>query len=175
MKLGFKLLGSIIIIFATTLIGISFSLKEKYRKEDLIHLERILKLMEHEIGYFKIPFEDVCIQIGKKDGNIVEKIIHMVGEKIEDRDEKTIGDIWNICWIEYKNQSYFTKNDIEEFLSFSKTLNNITTENEKSNFNFLIEYIKEQQKIIDRHLRENGKLYYSMGILSGVFVVITLI
>lgn len=169
-----KIIGSMIIISTTTLIGISFYLKEKYRKEDFINLDRILRLMKHEISHFKIPLEDVFFQIGKSDGNTIEKIFSSLKNEIEKKEEKTIGDIWNLCWGEYENECYFNKTDMDEIKSFSKTLNNITRENQESNVDFLLDYIYKQQGNIEKRLDKNGKLYYSMGVLTGLFVVVTL-
>lgn len=171
----FKVIGSILIIFCTTLIGVSFCLKERYRKEDFINLERILKLMQHEISYFKVPFEEVFIHIGDEKGNVIEQIFNSMACSVRERKGIDIAEIWCEVWGEYRNKTYFNKQDIDEIMAFKNTLNNLTTENEKESMGYMLSYIKQEQETIERRLIENGRLYYSMGVLSGVFVVVALI
>lgn len=184
-----KILGSIIVIFSTTIFTMSFYYKDKFRKEDFTFLERILRLVKHEIICFGLPLEEVFKSVSNDCNyreneisssknihkNTVEKVFSMMSEKLEKREENSAENIWCMCWEYYENDCYFSKVDIDEIMAFGKVINNITSKNQGDNLEYIFNYINEQKDIIDKRLDKNGRFYYSLGILSGMLCVVMFI
>ena len=170
-----QVIGSVLIIVATTMVGISFQIKENYRKQELERLERALLLMKNQITYFASPMAEIFQQIGWKTEGVIGFAFHNIGKDMETRQGCSAEDIWKKGWDSIIKESYFTAHDFEEILSFGKTLDFLDRQQQEGSVDMLLGYIRKRQEEIEKRLHKNGKLYYSMGVLSGLLLVVTLL
>ncbi len=168
-------IGIILILSATTLCGFAFAAREKYRLKELGEIERGILLMKNQISYLGTPLTELLEQISWKTGGITGQAFQEISAKMAERQGNSAEEIWESIWLRLGKKSYLSAVDLEELLAFGKTLGFIEKEQREGSMDMLLHYLREQQESIKKRLEKNGKLYYSMGVLSGLLLVITLL
>jgi len=168
-------IGAILILAATTLCGFAFAAKEKYRLKDLEEIERGILLMKNQISYLGTPLTELLEQISWKTEGITGLAFQEISRQMEERRGDSAEEIWEGTWLKIGKKSYLTAVDLEELVSFGRTLGFIEKEQREGSMDMLLHYLREKQEGIKKRLEKNGRLYYSMGVLSGLLLVITLL
>lgn len=168
-------IGAILIVSASTLVGFSFAAKEKYRLKELEEIERGILLMKNQISYLGTPLADLLDQISWKTEGVTGLAFQEIAARMEERKGSSAEEIWEGVWLEMGKKSYLTAGDLDELISFGKTLSFLEKEQQKGSMDLLLYNLREKEERIKKRLDKNGRLYYSMGVLGGLLLVITLL
>lgn len=168
-------IGAILIILATTSTGAALGAREKYRLKDLEQLERALLLMKNQISYLGTPLAELLEQISWKVEGVIGTVLQEISRCMTARDSGTAEEIWERIWLETGKNTYLTAADLDEVIAFGKTLGFLEKQQQEGSVTLLLLYLREGQSRIKKRMAKNGKLYYSMGVLSGLLLVITLL
>lgn len=168
-------IGALLIISATTLIGFTFAAREKYRLKELEEIERGILLMKNQISYLGTPLAELLEQISWKTQGVTGQAFQDIAVKMIERQGNSAEEIWENVWLDVGKKSYLTAVDLEELIAFGRTLGFLEKEQQEGSMDMLLFYLREKQEQIKKRLDKNGRLYYSMGVLSGLLVVITLL
>ena len=168
-------LGIILILCATTLSGFAFAAREKYRLKELEEIERGILLMKNQISYLGTPLAELLDQISWKTGGVIGQTFQEISVRMAERQGNSAEEIWESTWLRLGKKSYLSAIDLEEMIAFGKTLAFIEKEQREGSMDLLLHYLRDKQEGIKKRLEKNGKLYYSMGVLSGLLLVITLL
>lgn len=168
-------IGSLLIISATTLVGFAFAAKEKYRLKELEEIERGILLMKNQISYLGTPLAELLEQISWKTEGVTGQAFQTIAGRMEERQGDSAEEIWESVWFEVGKKSYLTAVDLEELIAFGRTLGFLEKEQQEGSMDMLLYYLREKEERIKKRLEKNGRLYYSIGVLSGLLLVITLL
>ena len=144
-----RLLGSVLVLGATLWFGAYFAAKEKYRLQELAELERAILLLQSQIAYLSAPLTE------RKRGSAEE--------------------IWTEAWSKRRNQIFLTAEDLDMVLSFGKTLGYLDKAQQEGSICLLLRYLEEALAQGRKRLEKNGRLYYGIGGLSGLLIIVTLL
>ena len=170
-----KLLLVSSIFFTCSIIGYIYSRKFSLRLENLIYLEQCIKILETEIVYGATPLPGALSNVFNK-GN--PRVSFVFNEIKEDLIANKRGQIHNsflsIEDILYNNL-YLRKEDVETFLSLGRVLG--TSDRMDQQKNFLLIYNQIAALILEAKFErnKNEKLYKSLGIITGIGIIIILI
>lgn len=168
-------IGAILIILATTSTGVALGAREKYRLKDLEQLERALLLMKNQISYLGTPLAELLEQISWKVEGVIGTVLQEISCCMTARESGTAEEIWERVWLEAGKKTYLTAADLDEVIAFGKTLGFLEKQQQEGSVALLLLYLREGQSRIKKRMAKNGRLYYSMGVLSGLLLVITLL
>lgn len=161
-------------MMASTVTGAFLCLREKYRLQDIQMLQRAILLLQGEIGYLSAPLaealENVSYKISGEIGNVLEK----VSRQLAQREEQTAEEIWNTVWQREAKSMYLTAEDVQMVLEFGKTLGYLDKQQQENSMQRLLFDLGQMEKRITQRLQKNGKLYYRMGILCGLLLIVVL-
>ena len=170
-----RLLGAVLILGAAVWLGAALALKESCRLKDLSELERALLLLSGEIEYLSAPLPEVLTEAGRRASGVVGECFLSAAERMERREGLSAGSIWQEIWWGNKEQTFFTKEDLEAILSFGTALDCMDKKQQEANILFLQSYLKEAAKRGRKRLDKNGRLYLGTGVLGGLLLVTALI
>lgn len=159
----------------TTLSGAFFVLRERYRLADLKELERALLLLENHMAYLSEPLPEVFFSISCKTGGMVGLIFQETAEEMAQRRQETAEEIWERVWRRHLPKTYFTAVDFDSILHFGQTLGFLDQKQQQGSAELLISYLREEQAALQKKLEKNGRLYYGMGMLGGILLVVVLL
>ncbi|MBM6828087.1 stage III sporulation protein AB [Anaerotignum lactatifermentans] len=138
-------------------------------------LERALGLLENHMAYLSEPLPEVFFSISCKTGGMVGLILQETAEEMARRQQETAEEIWERVWQKYLPKTYFTAVDLEAILHFGQTLGFLDQKQQVGSAKLLLGYLRETQASLQRKLEKNGRLYYGMGMLGGILLVVVLL
>lgn len=170
-----RLLGSVLIMGATLWCGAYFAMKEKYRLQELEELQRALLYLQGQIGYLSAPLAEALESISWKTGGQLGGIFQKTAEQLAARQGETAEEIWQRIWREEVVHTFLTGEDLDALLVFGRSLGYLDKTQQENSIQLLLRYIEDALTKGRKRLEKNGRLYYGMGCLSGLLIVVTLL
>ena len=170
-----QLTGAVLILGATLWIGAYFAAKEKYRLQELEELERSILLLQGQIQYLSAPLPEVLESTAWKTNGMIGEVYQQAAKRMQEREGGSAEEIWAEVWQGKAERLFLTTEDVDAVLLFGKTLGYLDKEQQESSIQLLLRYIRNALEQGRKRLDKNGRLYYGMGGLSGLLVVVMLL
>ena len=165
----FKILGAMLIVFSCAAWGVEKGRELSAHRNELEQLQRIFTLMQTELEYMRTPAGELFAKLQKQTAGKYQTWLGSLAGNLHICLIRNFGEIWITSIDSYFKESYLTKSELEELKQIGKHISRpeairlylIQLEN-------AIQTTREEEK-------EKKKLYQSMGILTGIFLVLVLI
>ncbi len=170
-----KLMGGLLIILSTTLMGFYYGSRFSNRFNNLIYLEQCLKILETEIVYGAIPLPEALSNVYNKGNKKVSFIFEEIKENLLNNKK---GDIFNSFFSIVdllKDRLNLKDEDIEIFLSLGRVLGSSDRQDQEKNFKYIFNQITLLQKEAKLEKDKNERMYKNLGVLTGITIVIILL
>ena len=168
-------IGMVLILAATTMTGAYLCLRERYHVQDLQTLQQAVLGIQNQILYLSAPLPEVLEAVSYQINGEIGSVLQETAQHMQQRTEQTAEEIWESVWRKHLPCTFLTGRDYEALMQYGKTLGYLNKEQQKDNSRFLLEYLQREQETLRRRLEKNGRLYYSMGFLGGLLVVVILL
>ena len=140
----------------------------KHRKE-LEELQRIFIMIQAELTYIKSPLGELFLKLQNKTEGKYQLWMRDISKELKRFQQHTFEEIWNISVENHFKESFLTKIELEELKQIGKNISHTEA----------IDLFLTQIELFNQHTREEEKskkrLYQSMGVMAGIFLVIVLI
>jgi len=166
----------LLIIFSTcTSIGFFYGNKFSNRFENLVYLQQCLKILETEIIYGATPLPDALSNVYNK-GNIKVSFIFEEIKKdlLKNKRDQIYESFLYVKGLLYE-KLYLKKPDVEVFISLGRVLGTSDREDQQKNFILILNQIKTLILEAKEEKNRNEKLYRSLGLITGVGIIILLV
>lgn len=160
---------------ASAVTGTFLCLREKYRLQDIQMLQRAVLLLKGEISYLSAPLAEALESVSYKISGEIGDVLQKVSKQLQQREEQTAEEIWITVWQREAKRMYLSVEDIQIILEFGKTLGYLDKQQQESSMQRLLFDLEQIEKRVTQRLQQNGKLYYSMGILCGLLLIVVLL
>ncbi len=168
-------IGIFLVMGGSLWFGAYFALKEKYRLQELEELERGLLFLQGQIGYLSAPLAEAFEGISWKMNGKLGDIFQQVSEKIRERQGASAEEIWQKEWQNGAAETFFTAEDIEAVLLFGRSLGYLDKTRQENSICLLLRYIEDAIQQGRKRLEKNSRLYYGIGSLFGLLIIVTLL
>lgn len=165
-----KIVGAAIVFFGGLLWGLLKSGELAKREQSLVKIKTALNILESEIVFSSHYLKHAFLRISKICG--CAKLFSDMSSGLEETSAK---EAWNRALLKNQRELFLKDKDIE-------TLNILGSELGMSDRERQVRNIRHVSALLDQCLEEahsdytrTAKLYRSMGILGGLFVIIVLI
>lgn len=158
------------IFFGSTYIGIMISNRYKHRTEQLCEVKRALNFFETKIEYTHEPLQDIFMDISNNLKQEIGSVFKVAGVKMKEISAKE-------AW-EYSidiSQTALKDEDINIIKDFGKTLGQTDLQGQLSKTKLTLQFLEKQIGESQIEENKNKKLYKTLGILTGMGLVIILI
>lgn len=170
-----RLIGSGLILGAALWCGAYFAAKEKYRLRELEELERCILLLQGQIAYLSAPLPEILEGIGRKTEGSIGEAFREAAQRMTRREGSSAEGIWQEIWQEKAPQTFLSAEDREAVLLFGKTLGYADRAQQEGGMRLFLRYLTENREQGRKRLEKNGRLYYGVGGLSGLLLIVTLL
>ncbi|MBR1445270.1 MAG: stage III sporulation protein AB [Firmicutes bacterium] len=170
-----KAIGAVIIITVCCLYGIYKSYGTSYRKNDLKELKTALMILRAETEYMNSSIYESCLAACGRVKRPVSDILRIFAQRIGEKRGEEPERIWNEVIEEKMEDTYFAGEDISALKSMGKIFGYSDDSIQKKNIDMMIEYINEKCMQIESESEKNKRMYRSIGILSGMMIVLVLL
>lgn len=169
MGIVFKYIGCLIILVASSGIGIHYGEELKKYLNQLEELKKLFCLMKSELEYVKLPLVELFEKMESKVQEPFRAWVSMLRRKLESREYGIFDSIWTDTIEEVLKGSKLRTEDLDELKNVGKNLEYV------ENLNLYIEQL--EYKIVDvrKVYQTKRKLSRTLGIMGGIFLVILLL
>lgn len=164
-----KIVGSIMVIAMCTTLGFEKSMELQKHLKELEELKRIFVILRSELVYSKVMFSEVFFKISKKTEGLYKEWLIDLAKKLELCGTGTFADIWKNSIRTYFDSTALIQSEKDELEQIGVSLQYVDAiDLYLAQLNFSIESTREE-------LKRKKKLYQTIGVMSGIFLVIVLL
>lgn len=164
-----KIIGSIVIITATTGIGFSKSKELQYHLNALEDLKKLFCLLRSELQYTHAPLAEVFSKISTKTSTSYREWLSNLSRSLMNKTRGSFWEIWCLSITEDLGESNLKEDELQELKNVGKNMEYIES------LDLFIEQLEYKIKNTRESNRSKRKLCQSMGIMGGIFLVILLL
>jgi stage III sporulation protein AB len=171
----FKVIGIIVTVSASTLIGLYFSKALVFRLEDMKQLKKILVMLRGEVKYSLSPLPDALEEISNRSHTPFKEFLSCVARELKKFNGHNLQQIWNQAVEEKLKETYLKKEDLTKLKQLGETLGYLDKEMQLNTIDMYLEQLNEEIKYSVDHNSQSEKLYKNLGVLGGILIAIVLI
>lgn len=169
----FKIIGSVVLICATSLIGFALAADCSKRPRTLRELQALLQMFENEISYLSNLLSEAFLRI-YDNSNLDAAILFKTAASNLETSGVTADEAWEKSVEVNGSKLSLNKEDKSILVTFGKMLGNSDLEGQLNNIKLVTSQLKLQEIKSEEMKRKNEKMYRSLGVLSGLAVTIIL-
>lgn len=170
-----KFLGCIMILAASTGIGVIYGEGFKKRVKQLKEIQRCMYQLQNEIIYTHTPLPEAILNTACKSVSPVKDIFKDISQMLEKNSVDSVYEAFSHTLKARENTLNLKKEDTAALLDLSRTLGESDIEGQKKMFSLTLENIKEQIETSQILMNKNLKMCRSLGFSLGAVIVIILI
>lgn len=170
-----KLISSSLIFLTSTTIGYLYGKTFSSRLENLIYLEQCIKILETEIVYGATPLPDALSNVFRKGKDKVSYIFEEIKKDLLLNKREGVYNSFLSVEEELYDDLHLKKEDVEIFLALGRVLGASDRADQQKNFVLILNQITAQIYDAKNEKNKNEKLYKSLGIITGVGIIIMLV
>lgn len=171
-----KIVGMVLIVLSTSAIGKKMSDNLSYRIRDLEELKKLIIMLRGEVMYNVASVSEGLRRIKSKSSNLYEDMIDKVIEELSEHNGKKFADIWRegVCELNKASHS-FVKEDMDRLIGFGNDFGSPHKEIQLKSFDMYIDELENTINDARKKNTDNSKMYKSLGVLSGIVIVILIV
>lgn len=170
-----KVLLYLIIFITSSLLGFAYGEKFSQRVKSLVELQNSIRLMQTEVTIFANPMPIALDNIAKKTSKNMKQLYYII---LEDMLLNNSGDLFSsfLKATEYlKCTCLLKQQDIEPFLSLGRVIGKTDRLDQEQQFKYVLDEIEQLIVVANDEKTKNEKMYKSLGVLTGLGMIIILI
>lgn len=169
-----KIIGGLMIVSASGLLGILYSSRLYLRQKELNNLRRFMQMLETEITYGATPLPAALRNISNKAEGFLSSFFCSVSDGLRDRSFCTVRDAWIYSADEVLADTSLKKADIELIKSFGSILGCSDREDQKKHFELFYLQLAHQEASAQEEIKRSARMYRSLGFLLGIAIFVVL-
>ncbi|EDK33261.1 stage III sporulation protein SpoIIIAB [Clostridium kluyveri] len=170
-----KFLGCMMILAASTGIGVIYGEGFKKRVKQLKEIQRCMYQLQNEIIYTHTPLPEAISNTACKSVSPIKDIFKDISQMLEKNSVDSVYEAFSHTLKAKENTLNLKKEDTAALLDLSRTLGESDIEGQKKMFLLTLENIKEQIETSQILMNKNLKMCRSLGFSLGAVIVIILI
>lgn len=167
-----KILGGMCILAASS--GMGFSLARQWTKhlETLENLRKMIFLLKSQILYTNAPLAEALEIIGEKSPGILGDFFIRVAVRIKKQDGELFYTMWKEEVEKIESESFLTDQDRRELADFGEHLGFLDLAQQERTILLYLEHLDIAITYLRENQREKRRLYTSLGVMGGLFLMI---
>lgn len=170
-----KIIGSVLVVAASSIIGYIFSRDCGKRPQDLRILQGLLQMFENEISFLSNVLTDSFEKIHRASNCEVSNIFKETADNLKRNNSLNASQAWEDSIRKNIKGTALNTEDEEILISFGKMLGKSDVEGQIKNIRLTVNQLKIQEQKAEDSRKKNESMYRYLGILGGLALVIVLI
>ncbi|RKN84706.1 stage III sporulation protein SpoIIIAB [Paenibacillus ginsengarvi] len=167
-----KLLGAMLILFAGTMIGFAKASVYARRPRQIRGLIQALQRLETEMAYGYTPLPEALQRISSQLEPQLAAMFRMAAEPLLSGEGKTAGESFRDAVHACLKQTALSSNEREILSQMSFTLGISDREDQTKHLRLAVSLLQAEEQTAWEDKRRYEKMWRSLGVLAGAFVVI---
>jgi stage III sporulation protein AB len=171
----FKIIGSIIVLFSSGVLGFVLSSDCRNRPQQLRELQAMLIMFENRITYLSDVLVEAFETISRTSKSRTTVFFEDTIKKLAANRNTNAAEAWEAAVRENIKKTSLNREDEEMLVSFGKILGGSDLDGQVKNIRLTLEQLRLQERKAEESRAKNEGMYKSLGVLGGIAVVIVLI
>ncbi|WP_010252590.1 stage III sporulation protein SpoIIIAB [Acetivibrio cellulolyticus] len=167
-----KLVGSLIVLVACSLLGYSHANTYAKRPGELKVLQSLLQIFENEISFLSNVLEDAFLKVHKCTDKSVGVFFEATVRNLNDG--LCASEAWTKAIKENINKTNLNSEDENIIISFGNMLGSSDLEGQIKNIHLTVSQLKIQEQKAEELKVKNESMYKNLGVLGGLAIIILL-
>ncbi len=169
-----KIVGSLMILSASSFLGYMLSRECARRPEELRELQGQLQMLENEISFMSNVLADALYNVSSNSRSKVGNFFGRTAEILKQGKGINASDAWEAAVRENIGKTALNKEDQEILISFGKMLGSSDMDGQIRNIRLTMEQLKQQEKKAEESKIKNQTMYRNLGMLGGLAIIVIL-
>ncbi|HSU80540.1 MAG TPA: stage III sporulation protein SpoIIIAB [Candidatus Angelobacter sp.] len=169
-----KLIGAILVLIASSLIGFTFSARFRERPKQLSQLRSALQSLEAEITYGLTPVYEAALHLAGQMPEPVNRFFGTLAERIETGKGQPLSQIWQETLEAFWPKTALKKNEKEVWRQFGLTLGQSDRANQQKYIQLALSHLEREEKEARSAQQQYEKMVKSLGFLGGILIILLL-
>lgn len=170
-----KIAGSILIIMATTGIGLTSGRDLKIRLDNLRYIKKLMLMLRGEIKYLKAPLGEAFLNVGKRAKEPFDSFFNKIALEIDSLECDSFYKIWCKYIDEELVKIRLNKRDCLTLKRVGEHLGYMDKEMQLGMIDLYVEQLDEEIKISKESMDEKIRVYNCLGVTVGIFAVLIIL
>ncbi|MHA6251000.1 stage III sporulation protein SpoIIIAB [Oceanobacillus sp. CAU 1775] len=169
-----KWIGALILITATTCIGLYLSNRLEKRPKHIRDFENALQILEAEITYSQASLQDAFHTLATQLPEPLKQFFsHLHQDMLSGKTDFVT--LWDRAVENLANQASYKKNEVEIIKQFGNSLGQHDYTQQQKQIRLTLTHLDRELEVAREEQHKYSKLSKTLGVLSGVFIVLLLI
>lgn len=170
-----KIVGAIMILLASSMLGILYSREVEKKLSTLYEIQQILLMLKGEITYHKAPVAEAFCEISKHVKEPFCSFFRNTGVDLDKGLGKTMETVWQENCDSKLKELLIAKEDRKAFREFGTCMGYLDVQMQVSSIGLYSEKLDVRIKESEKSIREKQKIFKYLGIMGGVFLVLLIV
>ncbi|TAH66651.1 MAG: stage III sporulation protein AB [Anaerolineaceae bacterium] len=170
-----KVVGCILIILSSTLMGFYCSNELKSRIDNLRELRKLIVLLRGDIRYGNTPLPEAISAIARRHEGNFKEFFTKVSERLSEHSGNTFSQIWKEAVEIELLKTSLNKKDKSSLIQFGDNLGYLDKEMQMNTLELFLTQLEDEINELSKTAKEKSYLYNTLGIMAGIFISIILI
>lgn len=170
----FKIIGSLIVLISSSLLGYTYSQRCSKRPRELRTLQGMLQIFENEISFLSNVLVDAFTRIYRCNDSSVSLFFKSTVDNLRGDKGLNASEAWTNAIKDNIHRTSLNREDEEILISFGKMLGSSDLEGQIKNIRITVNQLNLQEQKAEAHREKNETMYRNLGILGGLAIIIIL-
>ncbi len=148
--------------------------RDKKRKLLLNNLQKLFVMLHSEIQFRNLTITEAFFQISRRIDSQLAAFLIEIEEEWKQKRGESVGDIWKVCVHRHFSESYLKKEDLTWLQEIGEGLGSFDRMEQVRHIELLLKYLSDELMACEETVKESEKLYKTMGLLGGIFIIVLL-
>ncbi|GAB3052150.1 stage III sporulation protein SpoIIIAB [Virgibacillus ainsalahensis] len=169
-----KWIGALLFIGTTTWAGFDWSQRLSKRPKHIRQLKNALQILEAEMVYSQLPLQDAFTVIAKQIPQPMKSFFRKLSTSMREEDDQ-LANLWNKNVDELLKESCLELNEGEILKQFGQTLGQHDFSQQQKHIQLTVTHLERELEEARDNQYKYSKMAKSLGLLSGLFIVLLFI
>ena len=169
-----KIVGSLLIISASTIIGCAYSRDYARRPAQLRELQGQLQILENELSFQLNPLLEAFSTIAGT-GSITTNFFSSAARYLKNKRGISATRAWELAINDNISATSLVEEDKDIIIAFGKMLGSSDLEGQIRNIRLTLSQLEIQESKAEESRKKNESMYRNLGVLGGLALVIFLV
>ena len=170
-----KILGSALVTVSCSGLGMWKAEQWKEHRKMLEQIRKMILLLKGEILYAHAPLGEALEHVGRKSEGAPAKLFCQVADRIGQQDGELFYDLWKEAVNSSREELLMTEKECQEFQAFGEHLGYLDLGMQERTIELYLEQLEGDIQRAEEEIQSKQRLYRSLGVAGGIFLVILLI
>ncbi|MBE7022789.1 MAG: hypothetical protein E7414_06220 [Ruminococcaceae bacterium] len=170
-----KLLGGVLVILACTLLGLQYAAKKQTAFRAVRELKEVILLLHRHISFCLEPLPELVHRLCREKEDAADSFLKRLQEELEGMEEVSFGCAWAQALTHFAEEKGVPAEALAPVQGLGEGLGSMDSETESARLAFCAEELERLLQEMKPALRQTEKTTKSLGVLSGILIVILFI